>query len=519
MMIRNKVIRNKVIRMERKESDMRTSGILFPVFSLPGKYGIGCFSVEAYRFVDFLKEAGQTYWQILPLGPTGYGDSPYQSFSTFAGNPYLISLEELISQGLLSREECEAVDFGDDDSAVDYGKLYMGRWDLLRKAYTRSEHKNTEEFLAFQKENDFWLVDYALFMAVKDAHAGAGASDWEPDIRDYEPEAVKKWAADLCEETGFYEYLQFEFARQWKRLKDYAAGQGIQIIGDIPIYVSADSADFWAHRELFQLDDRGRIRMIAGVPPDGFSATGQVWGNPLYNWEKHKETGYDWWIRRIKKCRELYDVIRIDHFRGFDEYFAIPAESDTAAAGHWEKGPGTDLFDAIEAALGKTPIIAEDLGYVTETVRQLVRDTGFPNMKVLEFAFDSRDSSGAMEYLPYRYQRNCVVYTGTHDNETLRGWIDSILPVERQQVCEYLDVRTKDPQEIVEKMVLAAFSSVADYCIIPLQDYLGLDNSARINQPSTNGKNWKWRVEPKDLSAELAGRILRLTTLFGRLPE
>ena len=259
--------------------------------------------------------------------------------------------------------------------------------------------------------------------------------------------------------------------------------------------------------------------MIAGVPPDGFSATGQVWGNPLYNWEKHKETGYDWWIRRIAKCKELYDVIRIDHFRGFDEFFAIPADSATAATGHWEKGPGTDLFDAIKAALGETPIIAEDLGYVTDTVRQLVRDTGFPNMKVLEFAFDSRDSSGAMEYLPYRYKNNCVVYTGTHDNETLRGWIDSILPVERKQVIEYLDVRTKDPQEIVEKMIIAAFSSVADYCIIPIQDYLGLDNRARINHPSTNGTNWKWRVNKKDLNSALAGRIADLTALYGRLPE
>ena len=495
---------------------MRTSGILFPVFSLPGKYGIGCFSEEAYKFVDFLKEARQTYWQILPLGPTGYGDSPYQSFSTFAGNPYLISLEELISQGLLTQEECDAVDFG-DGKEVDYGKLYTGRRGLLRKAYEKSSYKDSDAFAAFERDNAFWLKDYALFMAVKDAHGGAGVSGWEPDIRDYTPSAVEEWTGKLQDEIGFYEYQQFEFDRQWQKLKAYAAEQGISIIGDIPIYVSADSSDFWAHRDLFQLDERGRIRMIAGVPPDGFSATGQVWGNPLYNWAKHKETGYDWWIRRIAKCKELYDVIRIDHFRGFDEYFAIPAESDTAASGHWEKGPGTDLFDAIEAALGETPIIAEDLRYVTETVRQLVRDTGFPNMKVLEFAFDSRDSSGAMEYLPYRYKNNCVVYTGTHDNETLRGWIDSILPVERQQVCEYLDVRTKDPQEIVEKMIVAAFSSVADTCIIPLQDYLGLDNSARINQPSTNGKNWKWRVEKEDLSGMLAARIANLTALYGRM--
>ena len=495
---------------------MRSSGILMPVFSLPGKYGIGCFSAEAYKFVDFLKEAKQSYWQILPLGPTGYGDSPYQSFSTFAGNPYLISLEDLIAQGLLTEQECDAADFG-DGREVDYGKLYLGRWDLLRKAYERSGHKETAEFAAFKKENEFWLGDYALFMAVKKAHAGAGLSSWEPNIRDYEPEAVQAWSEKMQEEVGYYEYLQFEFARQWKKLRDYASAQGIRIIGDIPIYVSADSADFWAHRELFQLDERGRIRMIAGVPPDGFSATGQVWGNPLYDWAQHKETGYDWWIRRIAKCKELYDVIRIDHFRGFDEYFAIPAESETAADGHWEKGPGKDLFDAIKAALGETPIIAEDLGYVTDTVRQLVRDTGFPNMKVLEFAFDSRDSSGALEYLPYRYQRNSVVYTGTHDNETLRGWIDSILPIERKQVCEYLDVRTKDPQEIVEKMIIACFSSVADFCIIPIQDYLGLDNSARINQPSTNGKNWKWRVRKEDLSGPLAARIADMTAMYGRM--
>ena len=497
---------------------MRTSGILFPVFSLPGKYGIGCFSEEAYKFVDFLKEARQTYWQILPLGPTGYGDSPYQSFSTFAGNPYLISLEDLIAQGLLTKKECDEADFG-DGKEVDYGKLYNSRWDLLRKAYLRSGHWDSQEFADFQKDNEFWLRDYALFMAVKKAHAGAGLSGWEPDIRDYKADAIQEWSVKLQDDIGFYEYLQFEFARQWKKLKDYAAEQGISIIGDIPIYVSADSSDFWAHRDLFQLDERGRIRMIAGVPPDGFSATGQVWGNPLYNWAKHKETGYDWWIRRIAKCKELYDVIRIDHFRGFDEYFAIPAESATAATGHWEKGPGTDLFDAIKAALGETPIIAEDLGYVTDTVRQLVRDTGFPNMKVLEFAFDSRDSSGAMEYLPYRYKNNCVVYTGTHDNETLRGWIDSILPVERKQVIEYFDVRTKDPQEIVEKMIIAAFSSVADYCIIPIQDYLGLDNSARINQPSTNGTNWKWRIDKEDLDSTLAGRIANLTAMYGRLPE
>ena len=495
---------------------MRKSGVLLPVFSLPGPYGIGCFSVAARKFIDFLVEAGQTYWQILPLGPTGYGDSPYQSFSTFAGNPYLIDLEELIDQGLLSEDECDDADLGDDSSAVDYGKMYHARFALLREAYSHSGAQETEEFQDFVSKNAYWLEDYALYMAIKDAHGGAGYDAWEADIRDHKPEAVAAWQEKLADEVGFYRYIQFEFSRQWKKLRKYAAQKGIRIIGDIPIYVSADSSDFWAHRELFQLDERGKIRMIAGVPPDGFSATGQIWGNPLYDWDVHAKTGYDWWIRRISKCRELYDVIRIDHFRGFDEYFAIPAGSDSAVDGIWMKGPGTTLFDALRDALGETPIIAEDLGYVTETVRQLVRDTGFPNMKVLEFAFDSRDSSGAAEYLPYRYGHNSVVYTGTHDNETVRGWLDSILPEELAQVRDFLDVRSDDPQETVEKMVRAALASVADTCIIPLQDYLGLDNSARINKPSTNGGNWQWRAKEDVLTKELAARIRRLTELYGR---
>ncbi len=495
---------------------MRASGILLPVFSLPGKYGIGCFSEEAYRFVDFLADTKQSYWQILPLGPTGYGDSPYQSFSTYAGNPYFISLESLIRDGLLTEEECREVDFGDDDRQVDYGKLYYGRFELLRKAYGRSGHRNTEEFNSFCKENAFWLEDYALFMAIKDAHGGADLETWEEDIRDYMPAARLRWREKLSDEVGFYMYLQYEFLREWKALRAYAAEKGIRIIGDIPVYVSHDSSDFWANRDLFMLDERRRVRLIAGVPPDGFSANGQVWGNPLYDWKRHAADGFQWWLKRIGKCRELYDVIRIDHFRGFDEFFAIPANEDTARNGHWEKGPGIALFDAIRAMYGDTPIIAEDLGYVTDTVRALVRNTGFPNMKVLEFAFDSRDSTGAAEYLPYRYGTNCVVYTGTHDNETVRGWITSILPEELQQVKDYLDVRTDDPDEIVDKLVKTAHASVADLSVIPLQDYLRLDNSARINHPSTQGSNWKWRMSPEDLSEELADRIRRQMALYGR---
>ena len=514
----------------------RSSGILLPVFSLPGKYGIGCFSDAAYRFIDFLKEARQSYWQILPIGPTGYGDSPYQSFSTFAGNPYFIDLEELIRQGLLTEEECVSHGdrFPDSQKAsqevsprdlslpdIDYGLLYTERIPLLRKAFSRSPHRETAEFKAFLQENEDWLPDYALFMAVKDAHGGAPCDSWGDDIRAAEPLAKAAWAERLSEDVAFYEYVQYEFLREWKRLKAYAAQNGIQIIGDIPIYVSADSADFWANRELFMLDERGRIRMVAGVPPDGFSADGQLWGNPLYDWKKHAETGYEWWLRRITKCRELYDVVRIDHFRGFDEFFAIPAGDTSAKNGHWEKGPGLALFTAMRERFGETPIIAEDLGYMTETVRQLVKDTGFPNMKVLEFAFDSRDSSGALEYLPYRYDRNCAVYTGTHDNETARGWLDSILPEELQMVKEYLDVRTDDPVEIVERMINAAQSSVADTCVIPMQDYLALDNSARINHPSTNGTNWKWRMSENVISGDsgkaLAARIRKLAEVYGRV--
>ena len=364
-------------------------------------------------------------------------------------------------------------------------------------------------------------LENAGYEVLEAADGGAALEGWEEDIRLAEPAAKAAWAEKLAEDVAFYEYIQYEFMREWKALRTYASDQGIKIIGDIPIYVSADSADFWAHRELFMLDERGRIRLVAGVPPDGFSADGQLWGNPLYDWPKHKALGYDWWIRRIGKCRELYDVVRIDHFRGFDEFFAIPAEDSNAKRGHWEKGPGISLFNAIREKFGETEIIAEDLGYVTDTVRKLVKDTGFPNMKVLEFAFDSRDSTGAMEYLPHRYSHNSAVYTGTHDNETVRGWIDSILPEEVQMVREYLDVKSDDPEEIVARMVRAAHASVADLCVIPMQDYLGLDNSARINHPSTQGTNWKWRMSRDVMEGafadNLAAEIRRLTEVYGRL--
>lgn len=496
---------------------MRKSGVLLPVFSLPGKYGIGCFSKEAYRFIDFLKKSGQSYWQILPLGPTSYGDSPYQSFSTFAGNPYFIDLEKITEDGLLSKDECDKADLGKINDDINYGLLYQNRFSLLRKAASRSHFDETEEYKSFYNENGFWLDDYALFMAIKDFYNGKPLWEWEKSISLHEADAVAEWSKKLSDDIRFYCYLQFEFYREWSSLKKYAHDSGIEIIGDIPIYVSADSADFWAHRSLFQLDENGEVDRVAGCPPDGFSADGQYWGNPLYRWEYHKKTDYKWWRTRIDKCLELYDVLRIDHFRGFDEYFSIPAKDDNARNGHWVKGPGIDLFKAIKADHPDARIIAEDLGYMTDSVRQLVRDTGFPNMKVLEFAFDSRDSSGANDYLPYNFNNNCVVYTGTHDNETLRGWFDDILPEEQQLAKEYLDVRTDDPLEVVDKMIIMAQSSVADLCVIPLQDYLGLDNTARINRPSTIGCNWRWRVKKDQLDEELSAKIYRMTKLYGRL--
>ena len=582
---------------------MRASGVLLPVSSLPGKYGIGRFSAEAYAFVDFLHAAGQQYWQVLPICPTGYGDSPYQSFSTFAGNPYFIDLEELVREGLLTEEELAAADFGPDPGRVDYGRQYIETNRLLDLAAARGLRKlepsggasascgdgaerdrfgrEKTEYEAFRSRNAHWLEDYALFTACKKAFGGKSFSEWDEDIKRRRPEAVQRCTQELAGEISKCCYLQFLCDRQWMRLKAYANEKGIRIIGDIPIYVSPDSADFWAHPELFQVNADGEPSAVAGCPPDGFSADGQFWGNPLYDWERHRQTGYAWWIRRLERCRELYDVIRIDHFRGFDEYYSIPAGETTAVNGSWKKGPGAELFRAVRQAIGETPIIAEDLGYITDSVRQLVADCGFPNMKVLEFAFDSRDSSSRELYLPHNYDRNCVVYTGTHDNETLCGWLGSILPEELRQVREYLGCEEdagealvldpgaagtaktcgtepgpdtdedrgadpdvpqhcvelkeldsewmnawrdkckkrppRDAQKLTEQMIRLAQSSVADLCVIPMQDWLGLDNTARMNRPNTMGGNWQWRMRKEDCTEELAARMREIAWTYGRM--
>ena len=402
---------------------MRASGILLPVSSIPSAYGSGSFSKEAYEFVDFLEKAGQSYWQILPLGPTGYGDSPYQSFSTFAGNPYYIDFEELIEEGLLTKEQCEECDWGGSEAYVDYEKIYKSRFRVLKEAFDNSRLEDNEDFQAFVAENAFWLSDYSLYMAVKDSYKGKSWSEWDGDIRLRKPEAIEKYAEKLKEEILFYEFQQYLFDTQWRKLKKYANDKGVKIIGDIPIYVALDSADTWANPELFQLDENRRPTGVAGCPPDAFSATGQLWGNPLYKWDYHKETEYAWWIQRISYCYKLYDVVRIDHFRGFDEYYNIPFGDTTAEFGRWEKGPGYDLFKVMKKKIGNKPVIAEDLGFLTPTVNQLLKKSSYPGMKVLQFAFDSREES---DYLPHNYTANSVVYTGTHDNDTTVGWYQTI---------------------------------------------------------------------------------------------
>lgn len=495
----------------------RTTGILLSITSLPSKYGIGCFSKSAYDFVDWLREAGQSYWQILPLGPTSYGDSPYQSFSTFAGNPYFISLEALIEEGLLTEEECESVDFGEDERTVDYEKMYKGRYKLLRKAYERSNISQNPEYWNFMEKNYWWLSDYALFMAVKDRFDGKTWTQWAEDIRLRWGFAMDYYRKELYFDIEFQQYLQFTFHKQWMALKAYANEKGIKIVGDIPIYVAMDSADTWAHPELFQLDKDNVPLAVAGCPPDGFSATGQLWGNPLYRWDYHKYTGYDWWMKRLAHCFELYDVVRIDHFRGFDEYYSIPYGAETAMEGHWEKGPGMDLFYRMRDVLGQREVIAEDLGFMTDTVRQLVAESGFPGMKVLEFAFDSRDSGCANDYLPHNYTENCVAYTGTHDNETITGWLQSITKEEREMVRSYLCNQYTPNKDLYKCLISLVMQSKAALSIIPMQDYLGHDNVSRMNKPSTVGINWKWRLKEEELSDELQEEIYDIARIYGRL--
>ena len=498
---------------------MRNSGILLSVTSLPSKYGIGCFDQAAYDFVDWLAKAGQKYWQILPLGATSHAgayDSPYQAYSAFAGNPYFISLDALVKEGVLTRKECDAADFGADPNRIDYEKLFKNRFVLLRKAYERSAIHKDEEFQSFCRENFWWLDDYALFMAVKEFFGGAGWHQWPEDIRMRYGYALDYYREKLYFDMEFQKYLQFKFYEQWSALKKYANEKGIQIVGDIPIYVSPDGSDVWAQPEMFQLDEELKPTRVAGCPPDGFNADGQVWGNYLYRWDYHRATGYHWWITRMWYSYKLYDVVRIDHFRGFDEYFAIPAATGKAAEGTWEPGPGMELFHTLHDALGERGVIAEDLGLLTDSVRQLVKDSGFPNMKVLQFAFDKDDLSGSNDYLPHNYNNNCVVYTGTHDNETIHGWFQGLSKENKAFVRDYLGDHDTANKWMYKQLIAMVMRSAAKDCVIPVQDWLGLDNTARMNTPGTVGVNWSWRLAPGQITDELAEQILTVTKRYGR---
>lgn len=489
---------------------------MLPVASLPSRYGIGCFSQEAYQWVDQLKKAGQSYWQILPLAPTSYGDSPYQSFSSFAGNPYFIDLEELIKEGVLTKEECDAVDFGDHPNYVDYGKLYNNRFALLRTAYERSNISADPEFQKFVWENGAWLEDYALFMAVKKRFNGAAWSEWAEDIKKRWGYALDYYRRECYFEIEFYKYLQFKFRQQWDRLKKYANDNGIEIIGDIPIYVAFDSADAWASPELFQFEEDFTPSAVAGCPPDAFSDDGQLWGNPLYRWDYHRQTGYEWWCRRLDHCFKMYDVVRIDHFRAFDEYFRIPYGDKTAKNGKWMPGPGMELFNTLNARFGEKQIIAEDLGLQTPTVAKLLKDSGYPGMRVLEFAFNPDEKSN---YLPHSYDPNCVVYTGTHDNETMVQWYKGLDDESKAFVAEYMNNAHIPEEEKYWDFVRLAMMSCANTCVTPVQDILGLDAEARINHPSTMGNNWKWRISPEMMSDEVIDKLYKLTKISERLSD
>ena len=515
---------------------MRESGILMPVSSLPGPYGIGCFGAEALKFVDFLAAAGQHIWQLLPLSPTGYGDSPYQSCSAFAGNPYFIDLDALKADGLLTAAQLKAEPWGTDPLSVDYGTLYTSRYKVLRAAYAAwrekyagrfgCAHYYPDDYYAFTLTNESWLNDYALYMALKTANGMKSWAEWPREYRLRDAGALAKFAAGQEEEIGFWKFLQYEFAVQWKKVKDYANEKGIKILGDIPIYVSADSVDAWVGGELFELDAQGGFARVAGCPPDYFSADGQLWGNPLYNWPYHKQTGYAWWVRRVRHALGIYDLLRIDHFRGFDTYWAIPAGSSTARTGKWENGPGMDLFRALEAALGKLPIIAEDLGDLVPSVRKLLADSTFPGMKVLQFAFGGGDN----EYLPHNHVKNSVVYPGTHDNTTLTDWWVNAAPAkEKANAAAYLHLTPCKPtaKEVASvltdaariALLRAALGSVADRAIIPMADWLGLGAEAHLNTPGKLGGNWAWRAAAGFDTAQLAGRIEAECAVYCRAKE
>ena len=493
----------------------RSSGILMPISSLPSPHGIGTLGAEARKFVDFLAAAGQSWWQILPVSPTSYGDSPYQSFSAYAGNPYFIDLDLLCEDGLLTPEEVNAVNWGADPSRVDYSAIYNGRFPLLHLAMERGWERDADKVKPFSVQNDTWLPDYALFMALKRHFGMKSWTEWpDEDIRLRRPEAVQRYQKELADDIRLFTYIQYLFFRQWEALRAYAHEKGIGIIGDLPIYVAMDSADVWADPRAFQLDERNVPAEVAGVPPDYFTADGQLWGNPLYDWDAMKADGYSWWIRRIAGASRLYDILRIDHFRGLESYWAVPYGETTAKIGRWVKGPGMDLIGVLTEKFPNLQFIAEDLGYLTPEVRQLLADSGLPGMKILQFAFDSRETAN---YLPHTYPRNCVCYAGTHDNSTLMGWKNDAAPSDIAAAREYLGLN--EEEGFHWGILRGGQSSVADLFVAQMQDYLGLGAEARMNTPGILGGNWQWRMLPDQITEGLTKRIARMTSLYGRSNE
>ena len=482
------------------------------ISSLPSPYGIGTLGKEAYEFVDFLALAGQSWWQMLPVGPTSYGDSPYQSFSSFAGNPYFVDLDTLKEDGLLTQDEIDAMDWGGDPGCVDYEKIYNSRFILLQKATERGWERDEKQVAAFVEENKGWLPDYALFMAVK-KHFGMQAwTQWpEEDIRLRKAQAVERYRVELEKDVRLFTYIQYHFFFQWNKLRDYAHKKGIGIIGDMPIYVAMDSADVWAEPESFQLDEENKPVEVSGVPPDYFSEEGQLWGNPLYNWDAMKEDGYGWWIRRVGGAAKLYDILRIDHFRGFESYWAVPAEETTAKNGRWVKGPGMGLVGVLTGWFSNVQFIAEDLGFLTDEVKQLLQDSGLPGMKVLEFAFDSREPSN---YLPHTYNTNCVCYAGTHDNTTLAAWRHEADPDDVEMAIRYLGLN--EEEGFVWGILRGGISSVADLFVAQMQDYLELGAESRMNTPGVLGGNWQWRMKKGQITEKLTRKIADMAWIYGR---
>ena len=491
----------------------RSAGILMPISSLPSPYGIGSLGKSAYDFADNLTAARQKYWQVLPLGPTSYGDSPYASFSAFAGNPYFVDLDILIEEGLLTKEYADSFRWNMEEQYVDYGLLYESRFTVLREAYRNSSHKDTEEYHEFIKENEFWLEGYCLYSACKKKFAYTSWQEWDDDIKFREKAAVEKYKEELADDIGFYSFIQFEFYKQWNKLKEYVNEKGIEIIGDIPIYVAMDSADVWQNPEIFQLDKELLPRKVAGVPPDAFSDTGQRWGNPLYDWKKLEKDDFCWWKKRMEHSSKLYDVIRIDHFIGIVKYYSIPAKDEDAGNGEWNKGPGMKLIKAINESIGDKRIIAEDLGVKIPEVVDVLKKSGYPGMKVLEFAFDGDRKN---EHLPYNWIPNMVAYGGTHDNDTLVGYFTGLQYWELGYVREYMECRNGSIEDLVDKVFKTAYESVANLVIFQMQDVLKVGNIGRMNLPSSMGTNWRWRMTDGQFSSDKIERLRYLCDIYGR---